>query len=38
MITILVDNNIEGQAVMLQGALTEIGWLELFPIHRKANA
>jgi hypothetical protein len=35
MITILVDHNIEGQAEMLLGTLTAMGWLELFPLQMK---
>jgi hypothetical protein len=33
MITILVDHNIEGQAIMLWGLMSTIGWLELLPLH-----
>jgi predicted nuclease of predicted toxin-antitoxin system len=32
MITILVDHNIEGQALTLWGILAKSGWLELIPI------
>ena len=32
MLTILVDHNIEGQAVLLWGTLTATGWLELLPL------
>ncbi len=32
MITVLVDHDIEGQAVALWGTLAVEGWLELFPI------
>lgn len=32
MITILVDHNIEGQAVLLLGTYDADGWSELFPI------
>ncbi len=32
MITILVDHDIEGQALTLWGALAAAGWLTLFPI------
>lgn len=35
MITILVDHNIEGQALMLWGTLTATGWFELIPIQMK---
>jgi hypothetical protein len=31
-LTILVDHNIEGQAVLLWGTLTASGWLELLPL------
>jgi len=31
MIKILVDHNIEGQAIMLLGTLTSQGWQELLP-------
>jgi len=32
MLTILVDHNIEGQAMLLWGTLTATGWLELLPL------
>lgn len=32
MLTILVDHNIEGQAVLLWGTLSATGWLELLPL------
>lgn len=32
MITILVDHNIEGQAIILWGAISAEGWLELLPL------
>lgn len=32
MITLLVDHNIEGQAVMLSGTFNSEGWTELFPV------
>jgi hypothetical protein len=32
MLTILVDHNVEGQAMLLWGTLTAAGWLELFPL------
>ena len=32
MIKVLVDHNIEGQALMLMGTLASQGWQELFPI------
>ena len=32
MITVLVDHNIEGQAVLLWGTLVAEGWLELLPL------
>lgn len=32
MISILVDHNIEGQALMLWGAMASEGWLDLLPI------
>ena len=32
MITILVDHNVEGQAMLLLGALATAGWLELGPL------
>ena len=32
MITLLVDLNIEGQAVLLSGTLAAAGWLELLPL------
>ena len=32
MITILVDHNVEGQAMLLLGALGTAGWLELHPL------
>jgi hypothetical protein len=32
MLTILVDHNIEGQAILLWGTLTASGWLELLPL------
>ena len=32
MITILVDHNVEGQAMLLLGALGTAGWLELRPL------
>ncbi len=32
MITILVDHDVEGQAMALWGTLAAEGWLELFPI------
>ena len=32
MITILVDHNIEGQAIALWGTLAAEGWLDLFPL------
>jgi predicted nuclease of predicted toxin-antitoxin system len=32
MIKILIDHNIEGQAIMLLGTLTSQGWQELLPI------
>jgi hypothetical protein len=31
-ITILVDHNVEGQAMLLLGALGTAGWLELYPL------
>jgi len=31
-ITILVDHNIEGQAIILWGAISAEGWLELLPL------
>ena len=32
MTTILADHNVEGQALILWGALAAEGWLELFPL------
>ena len=32
MITILVDHNVEGQAMLLLGALGTAGWLQLHPL------
>jgi len=32
MLTVLVDHNIEGQAMLLWGTLTASGWLELLPL------
>jgi predicted nuclease of predicted toxin-antitoxin system len=32
MITVLVDHNIEGQAIALWGTLSAAGWLELVPL------
>lgn len=32
MITVLVDHNIEGQAIILWGSMAAEGWLELFPL------
>lgn len=33
MITILVDHNVEGHAVLLWGTLVAEGWAELLPLH-----
>ena len=32
MLTILVDHNIEGQAMLLVGTLSTEGWLDLVPL------
>jgi hypothetical protein len=32
MITVLVDHNMEGQAIMLWGTLAAEGWLDLIPL------
>ena len=32
MVTILVDYNIEGQAILLVGTLSTEGWLDLIPL------
>jgi len=32
MITVVVDHNIEGQAIALWGTLSAAGWLELVPL------